>query len=91
MIPTWQPDSDVSNCPVCDAQFTFWYRKHHCRYVVFVVIDCFKQNLLRLLQRPALCNVSQQHRSPLVNTENAAASFAPAARPIASRYLASTL
>ncbi|KAK8166187.1 FYVE zinc finger-domain-containing protein [Phyllosticta citrichinensis] len=30
-IPTWQPDNDVSNCPVCGTQFSFWYRKHHCR------------------------------------------------------------
>ncbi|KAK0664806.1 Lateral signaling target protein 2-like protein [Lasiodiplodia hormozganensis] len=31
MIPPWQPDSDVSHCPVCGTQFSFWYRKHHCR------------------------------------------------------------
>lgn len=32
--PPWQPDSEVSQCPVCGRQFTFLYRKHHCRYVV---------------------------------------------------------
>ena len=31
VLPRWQPDSDVSQCPVCHNQFTFWYRKHHCR------------------------------------------------------------
>lgn len=31
MIPPWQPDADVSHCPVCGTQFSFWYRKHHCR------------------------------------------------------------
>ncbi|KAH7030221.1 FYVE zinc finger-domain-containing protein [Macrophomina phaseolina] len=31
VIPQWQPDSDVSHCPVCGTQFSFWYRKHHCR------------------------------------------------------------
>ncbi|KAI1937718.1 hypothetical protein LOZ66_003999 [Ophidiomyces ophidiicola] len=30
-IPKWQPDSEVSNCPICGAAFSFWYRKHHCR------------------------------------------------------------
>jgi hypothetical protein len=31
LLPIWQPDSDVQNCPVCDKLFTMWYRKHHCR------------------------------------------------------------
>ncbi|KAF2657014.1 FYVE-domain-containing protein [Lophiostoma macrostomum CBS 122681] len=31
VLPTWQPDSEVTHCPVCSRQFTFWYRKHHCR------------------------------------------------------------
>ncbi|KAF1916469.1 FYVE zinc finger-domain-containing protein [Ampelomyces quisqualis] len=30
-LPPWQPDADVSQCPVCDKKFTFLYRKHHCR------------------------------------------------------------
>jgi hypothetical protein len=29
--PRWQPDSEVTNCPICGVQFSFWYRKHHCR------------------------------------------------------------
>lgn len=31
-LPGWEPDADVSLCPVCLTEFTFWYRKHHCRY-----------------------------------------------------------
>jgi FYVE zinc finger len=31
LLPTWQPDSEVSGCPICSRQFTFWFRKHHCR------------------------------------------------------------
>ncbi|KAL6706949.1 hypothetical protein ACN47E_004899 [Coniothyrium glycines] len=31
VLPPWQPDSDVSQCPVCGRQFTFLFRKHHCR------------------------------------------------------------
>jgi hypothetical protein len=30
-LPPWQPDADASSCPVCGTDFTFWYRKHHCR------------------------------------------------------------
>jgi len=31
VLPRWQPDSEVSKCPICRTQFSFWYRKHHCR------------------------------------------------------------
>ncbi|EED19071.1 E3 ubiquitin-protein ligase PIB1, putative [Talaromyces stipitatus ATCC 10500] len=30
-LPRWQPDSEVTHCPICNTQFSFWYRKHHCR------------------------------------------------------------
>jgi FYVE-type zinc finger protein len=30
-LPPWQPDSDVTFCPFCRREFTFFYRKHHCR------------------------------------------------------------
>lgn len=29
--PAWQPDIEVSECPICGHRFNFWYRKHHCR------------------------------------------------------------
>ncbi|KAF2815912.1 FYVE-domain-containing protein [Mytilinidion resinicola] len=31
MLPPWQPDSEVTQCPVCSSNFTFFTRKHHCR------------------------------------------------------------
>ncbi|KAL5119420.1 hypothetical protein ACEQ8H_002689 [Pleosporales sp. CAS-2024a] len=31
VLPPWQPDTDVSQCPVCSRSFHFLYRKHHCR------------------------------------------------------------
>ena len=34
VLPRWQPDSDVTQCPVCGRFFTFLFRKHHCRYVL---------------------------------------------------------
>lgn len=30
-MPRWQPDAEVTSCPICGTVFTFWYRKHHCR------------------------------------------------------------
>lgn len=30
-VPTWQADNEASECAICHAQFTFFFRKHHCR------------------------------------------------------------
>lgn len=30
-LPRWQPDSEVTYCPICGTQFSFFIRKHHCR------------------------------------------------------------
>lgn len=32
-VPRWQPDAEVTYCPICRAQFSFFVRKHHCRFV----------------------------------------------------------
>ncbi|CAN9453255.1 unnamed protein product [Alternaria alternata] len=31
VLPPWQPDSEVSQCPVCRRPFSFLLRRHHCR------------------------------------------------------------
>lgn len=31
MPPPWQPDAEVAKCPVCEQEFGFLFRKHHCR------------------------------------------------------------
>ena len=30
-LPRWQPDTEVSSCPICGTVFGFFHRKHHCR------------------------------------------------------------
>lgn len=33
VLPRWQPDAEVTYCPICHAQFSIFVRKHHCRFV----------------------------------------------------------
>lgn len=30
-LPRWQPDAEITYCPICHTQFSFFVRKHHCR------------------------------------------------------------
>ncbi|KAI0818401.1 hypothetical protein GGR55DRAFT_73673 [Xylaria sp. FL0064] len=38
-VPCWQPDSEVTKCPICGVQFGMFLRKHHCRKCGRVVCD----------------------------------------------------
>lgn len=31
VLPRWQPDAEVTYCPICHTQFSIFIRKHHCR------------------------------------------------------------
>jgi hypothetical protein len=31
VLPRWQPDAEVTICPICHTQFSIFVRKHHCR------------------------------------------------------------
>ncbi|ETS86496.1 hypothetical protein PFICI_00324 [Pestalotiopsis fici W106-1] len=31
VVPRWQPDSEVTSCPICHRDFSIFNRKHHCR------------------------------------------------------------
>jgi hypothetical protein len=31
VLPRWQPDVEVTYCPICHSQFNIFVRKHHCR------------------------------------------------------------
>ena len=41
VVPSWQPDSEVPDCPICGRTFTWLFRRHHCRKCGRVVCnDC---------------------------------------------------
>jgi hypothetical protein len=48
VLPPWQPDSEVSQCPVCKKPFTFLLRRHHCRYVSrpCSIVSCIRHRKL---------------------------------------------
>ena len=49
VLPRWQPDAEVTYCPICSSQFSFFNRKHHCRLVIVgfikIVPSCPHSNL----------------------------------------------
>lgn len=38
VLPRWQPDAEVTICPICRTQFSFLVRKHHCRHVSILIL-----------------------------------------------------
>lgn len=70
VLPRWQPDGEVTYCPICRTQFSIFVRKHHCRYV-----DCSRRR-----QRTA----EQVWMTNMMDTENAEESFAIPAPPTGS-------
>lgn len=62
VLPRWQPDGEVTYCPICRTQFSIFVRKHHCRYV-----DCSRS-------RPRAAE--QVWMADMMETENAGESFA---------------
>lgn len=46
-IIVWEEDADVSNCPICQNQFGYSLRKHHCRLCGRVVCASHTTNCSR--------------------------------------------
>jgi len=47
VLPRWQPDAEVTYCPICHAQFSIFVRKHHCRYVCTPCVGQKRRSPLR--------------------------------------------
>lgn len=76
VLPRWQPDAEVTYCPICRTQFSIFVRKHHCRY------GCSPWDGRKLRGRwPWLANRQ---------TESVAGSFATLAPPIESSFRTSS-
>ncbi|EMF14822.1 uncharacterized protein SEPMUDRAFT_148412 [Sphaerulina musiva SO2202] len=67
--PRWQPDNDVSQCPVCDTDFSLLYRRHHCRKCGRVV--CARCSPHRItIPRQYIVQPPEQQRLFLFNEES---------------------
>lgn len=65
VLPRWQPDGEVTYCPICRTQFSIFVRKHHCRYV-------YCSYCSRNRQRAA----EEEWMTDMMETENAGELFA---------------
>ena len=65
LLPRWQPDSEVTFCPICRTQFSFFVRKHHCRFVHVLFYATASASLTISLCRKCgrvVCNACSPHR-----------------------------
>lgn len=67
-LPRWQPDSEVSHCPICNTQFSFFYRKHHCRKCGRVVCASCSPHRITIPRQFIVCPPEQNNRFPLSST-----------------------
>lgn len=72
VLPRWQPDAEVTFCPICRTQFSVFIRKHHCRYVdlelsliSFITNSYFPENVAGLFAPVARRTVSPSRTSTL--------------------------
>jgi FYVE zinc finger len=73
VLPKWQPDSEVSECPICSRQFTFWFRKHHCRKCGRVVCASCSPHRITIPQQFIVHPSESTGRASSTNTTSNAA------------------
>ncbi len=72
-LPVWQPDAEVSVCPICGQHFNFWYRKHHCRKCGRVVCSSCSPHRITIPRQfivhpPSGCDPSLGVRTTSIST-----------------------
>ncbi|OOF90984.1 hypothetical protein ASPCADRAFT_58352 [Aspergillus carbonarius ITEM 5010] len=61
--PHWQPDVEVTKCPICGSNFSFWYRKHHCRKCGRVVCASCSPHRITIPRQFIVRDPSRSHAS----------------------------
>ncbi|CRK47095.1 hypothetical protein BN1723_007353 [Verticillium longisporum] len=81
VLPRWQPDAEVTFCPICRTQFSFFVRKHHCRKCGRVVCNACSphritipyQYIVQPIEQPR--HAAQRYPSSLISGEGGYADF----------------
>ncbi|KAH8905163.1 FYVE-domain-containing protein [Coniochaeta sp. PMI_546] len=80
-LPRWQPDAEVTYCPICHTQFSFFIRKHHCRKCGRVVCDACSPHRITIpyqyiVQPPGTPRISRgEYPASLIAGEGGYADF----------------
>lgn len=64
ILPRWQPDSEVTKCPICGTPFSFWFRKHHCRKCGRVVCSLCSPHRITIPRQFIVRPPDPNNRSP---------------------------
>jgi hypothetical protein len=80
----WMSDSDSENCNVCDAEFSMFNRRHHCRQCGLLICnDCSIMNgSLRVCYH---CDENTKSNAATTAKMRSSASATPAAAPKSTR------
>ena len=78
VLPRWQPDAEVTYCPICTTQFSWFNRKHHCRKCGRVVCATCSQHRITIphefIVHPPQDTSSADHRPSLSQRDTEATS-----------------
>lgn len=78
VLPRWQPDAEVTYCPICSTQFSWFNRKHHCRKCGRVVCAICSQHRVTIphefIVHPPQDTSSSDRRPSLSQRDTEAAS-----------------
>ncbi|KAK2030672.1 FYVE-domain-containing protein [Colletotrichum zoysiae] len=81
VLPRWQPDAEVTLCPICHVQFSIFVRKHHCRKCGRVVCNACSPHRITIpyqyiVQPPGQPRLAaQRYPSSLISGEGGYADF----------------
>ncbi|KAI9743124.1 MAG: hypothetical protein M1818_003419 [Claussenomyces sp. TS43310] len=82
VLPRWQPDAEVTYCPICNTQFSFFVRKHHCRKCGRVVCNACSPHRITI---PYQFIVQPPSATPI--SESSSVSFNPDMRDSQRRFI----